>query len=137
MSGYGDERGMRPGSPSSERAAKPLAHALDTTLSILMDERIAGFAEQFESMKSAIDDLADRVAGLESDGLSKSIDDRFSEAAAFHLAETERLMKRELETIELQIEGKASLVDLEGLEEKVEQMDKLFEEEVEKRHAEV
>ena len=27
----------------------------------------------------------------------------FSEAAAFHLAETERLMKRELETIELQI----------------------------------
>ena len=137
MSGYGDERGMRPGSPSSERAAKPLAHALDTTLSILMDERIAGFAEQFESMKSAIDDLADRVAGLESDGLSKSIDERFSEAAAFHLSETERLMKQELETIERQIEGKASLVDLEGLEEKVEQMDKLFEEEVEQRHTEV
>eukprot|EP01043_Picozoa_sp_COSAG02_P025001 COSAG02_NODE_1388_length_12920_cov_8.638122_3_plen_556_part_00 len=139
MSSFDDlERGVRPGSPSSERAAKPLAHALDTTLSILMDERIAGFADKFHSMAGAIDDLTRRVAAMEADdGLSKSIDDRFSEAAAFHLSETERLLKQELQTVELQLEGKASLVDLEQLEEKVEEMDKLFEEEVEKRHAEV
>ena len=77
----------RPGSPSSERAAKPLALALDTTLSILMDERIAGFAEKFLSMSAAIDDLAIRVAAMEGqDGLSQSIDERFAEAEAFHLS---------------------------------------------------
>ena len=139
MSGYAD-REMRAGSPSSERAAKPLAHALDTTLGILMDERIGGFAERFEHMEGMLHDLAQRVAVMEGEGdggLSKSMDERFADAAAHHLAETERLMKEELENITLQIEGKASLGDLESLEEKVEQMDKLFEEEVEKRHMEV
>ena len=79
-----------------------------------------------------VKELQERMYAMEEDSGSE-VHDQLEE----NLLRVEALIKEEVETLELQIEGKTSLGDLELLEEKVEQMDKLFEEEVEKHHQEV
>ena len=139
----------RPGSPSSERAAKPLAHALDQTLSILMDERVGGYERRFEEMERRlggfeeierrfqtqerqIDSLAGRVEQLERDGGSASLDERFAQ----HLSETERMIKSELKEVEALTDRICRPV-LESIGDKAREMERLINEDAAKRQAEM
>ena len=139
----------RPGSPSSERAAKPLAHALDQTLSILMDERVGGYERRFEEMERRLggfeeierrfqtqerqlDSLAGRVEQLERDGGSASLDERFAQ----HLSETERMIKSELKEVEALTDRICRPV-LESIGDKAREMERLINEDAAKRQAEM
>ena len=136
------------GSPmhNIERAAKPLATALDKTLNVLMEERIHGFREHFESMARAIEtnneeigELHGRIGEMERAhqrelaALSRGKDAKLAE----HMAETERMLAEELGKIGLQLEGTSRLGDIEQLTEQVEELEKSFAVEVTKRHTEV
>jgi chromosome segregation ATPase len=151
-------RGDYEGSTSpSARASKPLATALDTTLSILMDDKVSDLREHFEDterrareQQEQIKELTARVAKIERTHREelgrqgRAHEEQMAEQAeahaqqlAEHLAETERLVAEELGKVELQLEGKCGLADVEQLTERAEEMDRLFGEEVQKRHTEV
>jgi hypothetical protein len=129
-------------SPGAERASKPLAHALDSTLSILMEQAMNEISSKVDRQQEVIKHMALRVDELENKTANDGILNN-------HLASTEnmiRKLERDMETkiaqqlqtnTERQREEQVSARDLQELEQLIEEVNSNFKAEVQKRHAEV
>eukprot|EP01052_Picozoa_sp_SAG31_P003724 SAG31_NODE_146_length_22601_cov_56.529192_21_plen_239_part_00 len=153
------------GSPASERASKPLAEAVENTLDILLDSKIYGIEDRLEEQQKTIQMLEDRLAKLEGkndaslherlaeleertaqleEHSAEHVDDalgevhlRIDEIQNAHTEVSEQLEGKIYESIELQLEGKASLSDFTKLEEKLVDTEQLLQEEIAHRHQEI
>jgi hypothetical protein len=115
---------------SSRETAEPLAHALDATLSHLMDEKISNFGKAFKNMETRLNrqqtllndlekkiDEEDQVARAENEEIAVKV-------AAIHKLIDENVSEAELDTLKQRI-GVMEHYVREEIEGKLEQIDSM------------
>ena len=106
---------------SSRETAEPLAHALDATLSHLMDEKISNFGRAFKNMETRLNRQQSVL-----DSLERSIE----EEEAVARAENEAISAK-IQDIHGLIEQNVSVDELQELQGRIQDMEKYVEEEIE------
>jgi chromosome segregation ATPase len=96
--------------PSARTTAEPLAHALDATLSNLMDKKISNFGRAFRNMEARLNRQQEMLNTLEQrigeeHEHSDAVDDEIRQAVErIHKLMDEKVTAKELQTLQVRMD---------------------------------